>query len=116
MDREAALDRFAEVVQDPVTAVGRWKDSCQGKVVGCLSCMPPFGPEELIHAAGMLPVGIWGAELPVSLADARMHSFSCSVARTSLEMFLRGSLEMCDGFLFPLTCDAFQNLSETWKI
>jgi bcr-type benzoyl-CoA reductase subunit C len=77
--------------------------------------MPPFAPEELIHAAGMLPVGLWGAEIPVRLTDAKLQSFACSVARTSLEMELNGTVSVCDAFLFPSTCDAFQNLSEVWK-
>jgi benzoyl-CoA reductase/2-hydroxyglutaryl-CoA dehydratase subunit BcrC/BadD/HgdB len=77
--------------------------------------MPPFAPEELIHAAGMFPVGVWGAEIPVRLADAKLQSFACSVARTSLELGLSGTLSVCDAFVFPSTCDAFQNLSELWK-
>jgi benzoyl-CoA reductase/2-hydroxyglutaryl-CoA dehydratase subunit BcrC/BadD/HgdB len=30
-------------------------------------------------------------------------------------MGLNGTLSVCDAFLFPSTCDAFQNLSEVWK-
>jgi benzoyl-CoA reductase/2-hydroxyglutaryl-CoA dehydratase subunit BcrC/BadD/HgdB len=63
----------------------------------------------------MLPVGLWGAEIPVRRADAKLQSFACSVARTSLEMGLNETLSVCDGFLFPSTCDAFQNLCEVWK-
>ena len=113
---EAVLARVAEVAENPVRALESWSQRTGGKVVGCLSCMPPFAPEELVHAAGMLPAGIWGAEVPVSRADARIQSFACSVARTALELVLRDSLKVCDGFLFPFTCDAFQNLSEIWKM
>jgi len=115
MHRQAALQRISRVVQKPLEAVLEWKERTGGKVMGCLSCMPFFAPEELVHAAGMLPVGIWGAEIPVSRADAKIQSFACSMARTSLEMGLSGMLGVCDGFLFPSTCDAFQNLSEIWR-
>lgn len=115
MQRQAALERISKVAKNPLEAVLQWKERTGGKVMGCLSCMPFFSPEELVHAAGFLPVGIWGAEMAVSRADAKMQSFACSVARTSLEMGLRGMLKVCDGFLFPSTCDAFQNLSEVWK-
>ena len=27
------------------------------KVVGCF---PPYTPEELVHASGMIPMGLWG--------------------------------------------------------
>jgi bcr-type benzoyl-CoA reductase subunit C len=106
---------MAEVVRHPLKSVSDWKERSGGKAVGCLACMPPFAPEELVHAAGMLPVGLWGAEIPVRLADAKLQSFACSVARTSLEMGLNGTVSVCDAFLFPSTCDAFQNLSEVWK-
>jgi bcr-type benzoyl-CoA reductase subunit C len=115
MRRGEALNRIAEVAQNPLESTARWKQATGGKVVGCLACMPPFAPEELVHAAGMLPVGLWGAEIPVRLADAKLQIFACSVARTSLEMGIDGTLSICDAFLFPSTCDAFQNLSEVWR-
>jgi len=115
MSREDALREIEEVARNPIKQVVRWKERSGAKVMGCLACMPPFAPEELIHAAGMLPVGLWGAEIPVRLADAKLQSFACSVARTSLEMGLNEAVSVCDGFLFPSTCDAFQNLSEVWK-
>jgi len=116
MDRDGVLARAADVAGNPIRALESWKGRDAGKVVGCLSCMPPFVPEELVHAAGMLPAGIWGAEIPVSLADARIQSFACSVARTALELALRDALPVCDAFMFPFVCDAFQNLSEIWKM
>ncbi len=114
MNRADTLREIEEVVRNPLKSIARWKERSGGKVMGCLCCMPPFVPEELIHAAGMLPVGLWGAEIPVRLADAKLQSFACSIARTSLEMGLNEALSVCDGFLFPSTCDAFQNLSEVW--
>ncbi len=80
-----------------------------------MSCMPYFAPEEIIHAAGALPVGVWGAEIPISEADARLQTFACTMARSSCEMGIRGMLRVCDAVVFPSTCDAFQNLSEIWK-
>jgi len=115
MNRHEALGRITEAVKNPLKPVEEWKARSGGKVVGVVSCMPPFAPEELLRAAGLLPVGIWGADVPVSLADAKMQSFACSVARTSLELALKGAFSVCDGFVFPFTCDAFQNLSEVWK-
>lgn len=115
MHRLEILQQIEEIARNPLKPILRWKEQSGSKVVGCLACMPPFAPEEWIHAAGMLPVGLWGAEIPVRLADAKLQSFACSVARTSLELGLSGAVSLCDGFLFPSTCDAFQNLSEVWK-
>jgi benzoyl-CoA reductase/2-hydroxyglutaryl-CoA dehydratase subunit BcrC/BadD/HgdB len=115
MNRLEALREIEEIVRNPRKPIASWKERFGAKVLGCLACMPPFAPEEWVHAAGMLPVGLWGAEIPVRLADAKLQSFACSVVRTSLELGLNGVASLCDGFLFPSTCDAFQNLSEVWK-
>jgi bcr-type benzoyl-CoA reductase subunit C len=115
MSRIDALREIEEAAQNPLKKIVRWKEHSGAKVLGCLACMPPFAPEELIHAGGILPVGLWGAEIPVRLADAKLQSFACSVARTSLEMGLNEAVSACDAFLFPSTCDAFQNLSEVWR-
>ena len=32
----------------------------------CVGVLPYFCPEELVYAAGMLPCGLWGAEMQVS--------------------------------------------------
>ena len=115
MDAGEILDRLGSAAGDPAGTVGAWKERTGRPVIGCLHCMPRYVPEEIIHAAGALPAGIWGAPVPISSADALMQSFTCTLARTSLELALGGKLEVCDGFAFPSTCDAFQNLSEIWR-
>ena len=114
MDVGAIRQRIREVLQNPVPEQRRWKEKTGGKVVGCLSCMPYFVPEEILHAAGVLPVGIWGGEVPLSQADARLQTFACTMVRSSLEMGFKGIFDVCDAIVFPSTCDAFQNLSEVW--
>ena len=116
MNAEEILDRLRSVASDPGGTASSWKERTGGSVIGCLHCMPRYVPEEIIHAAGALPVGIWGASIPISASDARMQSFTCTLARTSLELALGGKLDVCDGFAFPSTCDAFQNLSEIWRM
>ena len=115
LDKEALWTKIREVVQNPLPEIQRWKTRTGGKVFGCLSCMPYFVPEEILHAAGGLPVGVWGGAIAISEADARFQTFSCSMARSSLEMGLKGAFNVCDGMVFPSTCDAFQNLSEVWR-
>lgn len=115
METETMWERIREIAGNPLEQVRQWKQRHHGAVIGCMSCLPYFVPEEIIHAAGALPVGIWGEEIPISRADARLQSFTCTMARSSLEMGLRGMLSACDAVVFPSTCDAFQNLSEIWK-
>ena len=61
------------------------------KLVGCY---PVYTPVELIHAAGMLPVGVIGAgnRLEIAHADSRFQSFICSIVKSTLELGLTENL------------------------
>ncbi|MCK7469404.1 MAG: 2-hydroxyacyl-CoA dehydratase family protein [Desulfomicrobium escambiense] len=52
--------------------------------------MPAYFPLELIHAAGGYPVQLWGAECRVDHAEAYLQPYCCSVARSLLELEMRG--------------------------
>ncbi len=82
-----------------------------------IAYFPVYAPVELIHAAGMLPVGLSGAgdQLDIQHADARFGSFICSIVKTTLEMGLTGHLEPFDGFLFSTICDSARNLCFVMK-
>ncbi len=91
-------------------SVREWKQAHPTRK--CIACFPVYAPVELIHAAGMLPVGLCGAgdRLDIQHADARFGSFICSIVKTTLEMGLTGHLEPFDGFLFSSICDSARNL------
>ncbi|MGE5850670.1 MAG: 2-hydroxyacyl-CoA dehydratase [Candidatus Methylomirabilota bacterium] len=91
--------------------VRQWKAQHPGrKAVGCF---PVYTPVEIIHAAGMLPVGLFGGGTTIELAnaDARFQSFVCSIAKTTLEMGFQGRLKHLDGAVFSSICDVARNLS-----
>ena len=97
-------------------AVKEWKAAKPGrKAVGF---MPVYVPREIIHAAGMLPVGILGGgdQLEVIQGDAYYQSYICRIPRSTLEMGLTGRLDWMDGMLFPSICDVIRNLSGMWQI
>jgi benzoyl-CoA reductase subunit C len=56
---EDALRFAGRTCADPAGAVSRWKALTGGKAVGCF---PPLVPEEILHAAGILPVTVRGDE------------------------------------------------------
>ncbi len=96
-------------------SVREWKQAHPGNKV--IACFPVYAPVELIHAAGMLPVGLSGAgdRLDIQHADARFGSFICSIVKTTLEMGLAGHLDPFDGFLFSTICDSARNLCFVMK-
>jgi benzoyl-CoA reductase subunit C len=96
-------------------AVREWKGAHPGgKAVGAF---PVYVPTELIQAAGALPVSLFGAggSVEISHADSRIQSFVCSISRSTLELGLRGQLDVLDGMVFPSICDVARNLSGVWS-
>ncbi len=97
------------------TAARDWKAAePDRKVIGY---MPIYVPRELIHAAGMLPMGIMGGgdHLEVIHGDAYYQSYICRIPRSTIELGVSGRLDFVDGMLFPSICDVIRNLSGMWK-
>ena len=82
-------------------AVDRWRAK-GGKVVGHFQV---YFPQELAHAAGILPVKVCGAPVDLVDADARFGSYLCSILKTSLELALSDKLQL-DMFVSHPICDA----------
>ncbi|MCP5365804.1 MAG: benzoyl-CoA reductase subunit C [Hyphomicrobiales bacterium] len=94
----------------------QWKNAEPGrKVVGY---MPVYVPREIIHAAGMLPLGILGGgdQIEVIHGDAYYQSYICRIPRSTIELGVSGRLDFVDGMLFPSICDVIRNLSGMWKL
>jgi benzoyl-CoA reductase subunit C len=97
-------------------AARAWKAAKPGRRV--VAYMPIYVPREIVHAAGMLPLGILGAgeNLEVIHGDAYYQSYICRIPRSTLELGVTGRLDFVDGFLFPSICDVIRNLSGIWKL
>ncbi|MCP3902264.1 MAG: hypothetical protein GY715_01400 [Planctomycetes bacterium] len=107
---EEALYHCRELVEDPgYPTVKRWREA-GGKVVGHFQV---YFPEEIAHAAGLLPVKIRGTPVEPTRADSHFGSYLCSIMKTSLEVVLQGELEL-DLFVSHPICDAARNLAAIW--
>ncbi len=98
------------------TRAREWKAARPGsKVIGY---MPVYVPREILHAAGMLPIGILGggADMEVIHGDAYYQSYICRIPRSTLELAITGKLDFVDGMMFPSICDVIRNLSGIWQI
>jgi benzoyl-CoA reductase subunit C len=97
-------------------AVKDWKAAVPGRKA--IGYMPVYVPREIIHAAGMLPVGVLGGgdSLEVIQGDAYYQSYICRIPRSTIELGLTGRLDCLDGMLFPSICDVIRNLSGMWKM
>ncbi|MGD2250160.1 MAG: 2-hydroxyacyl-CoA dehydratase family protein [Candidatus Methanofastidiosia archaeon] len=70
-----------------------------------------YTPEEIIHAAKILPVRIFGLS-PVEKAHTHLQSYCCAYAKQVLEEGLTNSYT---GSVFVHSCDTMQRLSDIWK-
>jgi benzoyl-CoA reductase subunit C len=95
-------------------AVREWKRRTGGLAIGY---MPIYVPRELLHAQGVLPVGVMGGreDLEIIKGDAYYQSYICHIPRSTIELGLNGSLDPLDGMLFPAICDVIRNLSGMWQ-
>lgn len=107
---DEVLYECRELVEDvDFPTVRRWREA-GGKVLGHFQV---YFPEEIAHAAGMLPVKVRGAPVDRRQADSRFGSYLCSILRSSLELALSGRLEL-DMFVSHPICDAARNLAAVW--
>src|SRR5690606_7917581 len=90
--------------------VKRWR-AAGGQVLGHFQV---YFPEELAHAAGMLPVKVMGAAVEGRHAEARFGSYLCSIVKSSLELALSKRLEL-DLFVSHPICDVARNLAAIFE-
>jgi benzoyl-CoA reductase subunit C len=108
---ERTFDKCEELIADlDFTTVRDWKAAHPGGRT--IAYFPVYAPAEIIHACGMLPIGLTGAgdQLDIQHADARFGSFICSIVKTTMELGLTGCLDPFDGLLFSSICDSARNL------
>ena len=102
--------RCRELVEDAdFPTVRRWRDG-GGKVVGHFQV---YFPEEIAHAAGLLPFKVRGAPVEPTQAESHFGSYLCSIIKSSLELALSGRVPL-DLFVTHPICDAARNLAGVW--
>lgn len=107
---EQILALARDLVEDwTFPTVKAWRAN-GGRVLGHFQV---YFPEELAHAAGMLPVRVRGAQTDGNESESHFGSYLCSVIKTSLDVALAKSLEL-DLFVTHPICDAARNLGAIW--
>ena len=107
------LTELYEILNDPYAYGRTCRDEKQKKIIGYFCS---YTPEEIIYAAGALPMRLFGTRGDIALADQHLQAYSCSLVRGALEEVLNGRLDFLDGTVFPHTCDSIQRLSDVWRL
>lgn len=97
------------------TRAKEWKEEKEGRVL--VGYMPIYFPREIIHAAGAMPVGIFGGGdmKQIIKGDAYYQSYICHIPRSIMEIALDRQMDHIDGYIFPSICDVIRNLSGIFK-
>jgi benzoyl-CoA reductase/2-hydroxyglutaryl-CoA dehydratase subunit BcrC/BadD/HgdB len=78
-------------------------------------CFPIYTPEEIVYAAGFLPVGMWGGKTEIRFADQYLQGFCCSIMRSNMEYGIKGAYNILDGIVISTFCDTLKCVCENWK-
>ena len=109
---QACIDSLCEQARHPARTV---KAACQATGKPAVGCFPLFVPEELVYAAGFLPVGLWGGVSAFQKADQYIQSFACSIIRANLELGMSGAYNELKAVLIPSQCDTLKCVCENFK-
>ena len=105
------ISKLQEVSNHPQKTVLNYKK--QGK--GLVGMMPYYAPEEIVYAAGYLPVGMFGSQNPqISAARTYLPPFACSLMQADMELQLNGTYDCLDAVIFSVPCDTLRCMSQKW--
>lgn len=107
---DEVLSRCRDLVEDTTyPTVKAWRQN-GGRVVGHFQV---YFPEELAHAAGMLPVRLRGGRTEGISISQHFGSYLCSILKSSLEIALDKNIVL-DLFVTHPICDGARNLAGIW--
>jgi benzoyl-CoA reductase subunit C len=112
MTESVELKRFREMFETRDSIAAEWKAKSGSKVVGCIST---YVPEEIIYAAELLPVEIFGKYETFAKSDVYLPGFSCSFMRGLLEKLLEKEYEYLDLITLPSLCDSIWGFYSIWR-
>lgn len=102
---EKVLDNRHQYAQE-------WKRTKKGKVIGYLCT---YVPEEIIYAAGALPVRILGRHQSPTIAETFIHSMYCPFSRDCLAAGLSGDFNYLDGIVIAHSCIHIRQVFDSWQ-
>jgi len=106
-----ALQTFRNLLSTRHDVAKSWKR--EGKPVVGWTCT--YVPQEVIYAAGALPVMIFGDLESTKLADAYLPNNTCSFARSCFNLALKGDYDYLDGFVASNSCDNRDKVYDMWR-
>ncbi len=111
MNVQELLKTFGEAAANPRKQMDAYLAAGEKVVLTA----PVYVPEEIIHAMGLVPMGAWGADLPLARSKEYFPAFICSIMQSILELGIRGDYKGASAIVIPSLCDSLKCLGENWK-
>ena len=113
MSIETMVQEFAQIAANPKGQLKKYKAAGYK----CIGVLPYYAPEELVYAAGMVPLGMWGSnKKTISKAKEYCATFYCTIAQLDLEMLLDGTCDELDGVITPAICDTLRPMTQNIRV
>lgn len=104
-------NRFRDLLRERHANAQRWKAEGRG-IVGTF-CI--YTPDEVLHAAELIPVRVMGINEPPSRSDTHLQPFYCPLSRSCLDQALRGDYAYLDGLVTAYSCDTYRGIFQLWQ-
>jgi len=88
-----------------------WKKKNGGKVMGYFCT---YVPEEILYAAGVLPVRILGSHEPQDVTEPHIFAMFCPFCRDCLAQGLKGRYKYLDGLMIAQSCLHIRQAYTSW--
>ncbi|MFQ5826284.1 MAG: 2-hydroxyacyl-CoA dehydratase, partial [Dehalococcoidia bacterium] len=105
------MGKFQELIKNRHQYAREWKERTGGRVLGYFCT---YVPEELVYAAGVLPVRILGSHEPQEVTERHIYSMYCPFCRDCLAQGLLGRYDYLDGVAMANTCLHIRQTFESW--
>lgn len=110
-DIKSIISQLDKISSNPKAQMDKYL--AEGKKI--IGCMPVYCPEELVYAADMVPMGIWGTQGEVSKAKYYFPAFICSILQTTLELGMKGEYKGISAIMIPIICDSMKSMEPNWQ-
>ncbi|MDR1028839.1 MAG: hypothetical protein LBL63_05405, partial [Clostridiales Family XIII bacterium] len=104
------MNKFQEILRDRHAYAREWKARTGGKVLGWFET---YMPEEIVYAAGILPVRVLARHEADDVTDRQMYG-NCYATKDMLNQFIKGRYDYMDGVVHAEGCQwvfhCYQNI------
>lgn len=105
------MERFQTLLEDPHKHAKDWKQKTGGKVIGYFS---HYFPEEIVYAAGILPVSILSKPDIEGISQRYLYNAFCPYSLGVLAQGLKGEYDYLDGIVHVESCMPIRGAVANW--